>query len=100
LGKRTVVLQRAATPRVADGFTPVRIRPRSRLLGNNGKAENEQPDPLLIFEEEIPRTGMELSLVWKRARWFNGQTFTWLAKKKKVGKGEIDANFRFDTLKK
>ncbi len=100
LGKRTVVLQRAATPRVADGFTPVRIRPRTRLLGYNGKPENEKPDPLFIFEEEVPRTGMELSLIWKRARWLNGQTFTWLARKKKVGKGEIDANFRFDTLKK
>jgi hypothetical protein len=100
LGKRTVILQRAATPRVSDDFVPVRIRPRTNLLGYNGKEEDQKPDPLFIFEEEIPRTGVELSLVWKRVRWFDGQTKTWLARKKQVGKGEIDANFKFDQLKK
>jgi hypothetical protein len=99
LGKRNVILQRAATPRVSDDFPPIRIRPRTGLLGSVG-AENVRPNPLFIFEEEIPRTGIELSLVWKRTRWFNGQTHTWLARKKKVGRGEIDANFRFDVLKK
>lgn len=87
-------------PRVADDFLPVRIRPRTALLGFNGKAENEKPDPLFVFEEEVPRTGIALELVWKRVRWFNGQTFTWLARKKTVGRGEIDANFRFDLLKR
>ncbi len=98
--KRKVVLQRAATPRVSDDFPPVRIRPRTRLLGFAGKAEDIRPEPLNIFEEEIPKTGTTLSIVWKRTRWFNGQTHTWLARKKAVGTGEIDANFRFDTLKK
>lgn len=98
--RRTVVLQRAATPRVSDDFEPVRIRPRSRLLGYNGKPEDQKPDPLFIFEEEIPRSGIELALVWKRTRWFNGQTRVWLSRRKSVGRGEIDANFRFDTLRK
>lgn len=100
LGKRKVVLRRAAMPRVADDFTPVRIRPRTELLGYKGKPENEKPDPFYIFEEEVPRTGIALSLVWKRVRWFNGKTCTWLARKKTMGKGEIDADFRFDVLKK
>lgn len=98
--RRKVVLQRAATPRVSDDFEPVRIRPRTRLLGNNGKPEDQKPDPLFIFEEEIPRTGIELGLVWKRTRWFNGQTRVWLSRKKSIGRGEIDANFKFDTLRK
>jgi len=98
--RRTVVLQRAATPRVSDDFEPVRIRPRSRLLGYNGKPEDHKPDPFFIFEEEIPRTGIELGLIWKRTRWFNGQTRVWLSRRKSVGRGEIDANFRFDTLMK
>lgn len=99
-GRRKVMLQRAATPRVSNDFQPVRIRPRTRLLGWTGKPENEKPAPLLIFEEEIPRTGVALSMVWKRVRWFDGQTLHWLARKKEVGKGEIDANFRFDLLQK
>jgi hypothetical protein len=98
--RRAVVLQRAAVPRVSDDFEPVRIRPRSRLLGYNGKPEDQKPDPLFIFEEEIPRTGIELGLVWKRTRWFNGKTCVWLSRRKSVGSGEIDANFRFDTLRK
>ncbi|MEO7983165.1 MAG: hypothetical protein ABI688_03680 [Bacteroidota bacterium] len=100
MGKRKVILHRAAIPRVADLLSPVRIRPRTSLLGYKGKREDQKPEPLLIFEEEIPRTGIELSLVWKRVRWFDGQTFTWLARKKSIGKGEIDANFRFDFIKK
>src|SRR5688500_6335725 len=99
LGKRKVILRRAATPRVSDDFPPIRIRPRTGLLGSTG-SENVRPNAFFIFEEEIPRTGIELSLVWKRTRWFNGQTHTWLARKKKVGRGEIDANFRFDVLRK
>jgi hypothetical protein len=100
LGKRKVVLQRASVPRVADGFLPVRIRPRTSILGYSGKPENERPDSLFVFEEEIPRTGTGINLVWKRVRWFGGQTLTWLALRKKTGSGEIDANFRFDILKK
>lgn len=98
--KRQVILQRAATPRVADQFAPVRIRPLTSLLGRLETDESQRPQPLFIFEEEIPKTGMKLSLAWKRTRWFNGQTLTWLARKKAVGTGEIDANFRFDVLKK
>jgi len=100
LEKRRVVLQRAAIPRVSDEFQPVRIRPRTSLLGYQGKGENEKLPSLLLFEEEVPRAGMELSLIWKRTRWYNGQTITWLSRKKKMGKGEIDANFRFDSIVK
>jgi hypothetical protein len=78
----------------------VRIRPRSTLLGYDGKQDSKRPAPLFIFEEEIPRSGAALYLVWKRVRWFNGQTHTWLARKKSIGTGEVDANFRFDFLNK
>lgn len=98
--RRAVVLQRAATPRVSDDFEPVRIRPRTRLLGYNGQLEDQKPNPLFIFEEEIPRAGIELAYIWKRTRWFNGKTRVWLSRRKSVGRGEIDANFRFDTLRK
>lgn len=98
--RRKVVLQRAASPRVSNDFQPVRIRPRTSLLGWSGRGEHEKPAPQFVYEEEIPRTGMELSMVWKRVRWLGGQTLTWLARKKGVGKGEVDANFRFDVLKK
>lgn len=98
--RRKVLLQRAASPRVSNEFQPVRIRPRTALLGWSGKGEHEKPAPQFVYEEEVPRTGMELSMVWKRVRWLGGQTLTWLARKKSVGKGEIDANFRFDVLRK
>lgn len=96
--KRVVVLQRAAIPRVGDDFAPVRIRPRSTLLGYTGKQDSSRPVPLFVFEEEVPRSGMALNLVWKRVRWHDGQTHTWLARKKSLGIGEIDGNFKFDFL--
>ncbi|MEJ1240281.1 hypothetical protein WBG78_19220 [Chryseolinea sp. T2] len=98
--KRIVVLQRAAIPRVGDDFAPVRIRPRTTLLGHMGKNDARRPEPLFLFEEEVPRSGMALSLVWKRVRGLNGQTHTWLARKKSLGVGEIDGNFKFDFVTK
>jgi hypothetical protein len=83
-----------------EGVPPVRVRPRTSILGNTGTPEDLKLPPFFIFEEEIPRSGMELQLVWKRARWFDGATHTWLARNKTVGKGEVDAGFRFDELKR
>jgi len=99
--RRNVILQRAALPRIsdADGISPVRVRPRTSLLGNTGQTEDKKLLPFFIFEEEIPRSGIEVQLEWKRMRWFDGATHTWLARKKMVGKGEIDVHFKFDELK-
>ncbi|MDX2285574.1 MAG: hypothetical protein NW241_15510 [Bacteroidia bacterium] len=97
-GMRQVVLQRAALPRILEDIPPVRVRPRTTLLGAGGGDEPERLPPFFIFEEEIPRAGATLQLLWKRTRWFDGATRVWAAKKKSVGRGETDVLFRFDTL--
>lgn len=98
-GKRQVILQRAALPRILQDFPPVRVRPRTTLLGAGSGDEPERLPPFYIFEEEIPRAGTVLQLVWKRTRWFDGSAKVWLARKKATGRGETDALFKFDTLK-
>ncbi|RAI77723.1 hypothetical protein HMF3257_32775 [Spirosoma telluris] len=100
LGHRQVVLQRAALPRISDEFEPVRVRPRTSILGNIGQPENEKLAPFFLFEEEVPRSGAEVQLVWKRTRWLGGSTHTWLAYKKTIGKGELDSNFKYDVLRR
>jgi hypothetical protein len=97
---RTVLLQRAALPRITDlpNVLPVRVRPRTSILGNIGQIEAQKLPPFYIFEEEIPRSGAEVKLVWKRTRWFDGRTYQWLAYKKNIGMGEVDAHFKFDVL--
>ena len=98
IGKRQVILQRAALPRVLADIPPIRIRPRTSLLGARRQAETEKLPPLFIFEEEVPRAGSLLQLVWKRTRWFDGSTKVWLSRKKTNGRGEATIPFPFDTL--
>jgi len=97
-GKRKVVLQRASLPRIVTDFPVQRVRPRTRLMGANVDDPQKPLPPFSIFEEEIPRAGTELSLRWKRARWFDGSVKVWLDVQKKTERGEVDAGFQFDSL--
>jgi hypothetical protein len=87
-----MVLRRAAMPRLIDGQTPTRIRPRTQLLrtsANNGNRYDVQ-------EEEIPVTGITLRTVWRRARGFDGRTVTWLAYEKLLGRHLTGSGLQFD----
>jgi hypothetical protein len=90
--KPAMVLRRAAMPRLIDGHTPTRIRPRTHLLrtsANNGNRYDVQ-------EEEIPVTGITLRAIWRRARGFDGRTVTWLAYEKLLGRHLTGSGLQFD----
>ena len=55
-------------------------------------------DPLLVHNEEVPREGVRLTRHYQMARWSDGSTFTWLANRKQVGRGEGSSGLRFDTV--
>lgn len=55
-------------------------------------------DPLLLHDEEPPREGVRLTGHYQMARWTDGSTFTWLANRKQVGRGEGSSGLRFDTI--
>jgi hypothetical protein len=86
LGLRLGALERT----LSDG-TKERIRPLGQLL---------QPltGDILLQEEEVPREGARITRAYQLARWVDGSTFLWLARRKGVGRGEGSSGLRYDTL--
>ena len=71
--------------------TPAFSRPLGRIL------EPERQD-LSLFEEEVPRSGLRLVRQFQYARWLDGSTFLWLARRKGVGGNESSSGLRFDIV--
>jgi hypothetical protein len=80
--KRGAVLQ-------PDGSQKVH-RAQGKLL--NAAAE------LLLYDEEVPREGIHVARHYQLARWIDGSTWTWLAHRKQVGRGEGSSGLRFDSV--
>jgi hypothetical protein len=83
-----VRLRRAAALTRESG-DPAFSRPLGRIL------EPDRPD-LSLFEEEVPRSGLRVVRQWQHARWLDGRTFLWLARRKGVGRGEGSSGLAFD----
>ena len=95
---REIQLQRAAMPRILEGDTeaPKKIRPRTTLLR---KGLDQSPKkPYKLFEEEVPRHGVEVFKGYQRTRWYGGRVFTWLGVRKRVGRGEGSSGLKFDRI--
>jgi hypothetical protein len=55
-------------------------------------------DGLRIFEEEVGRDGIELTRQFKRTRWSDRSTHVWLARRRRIGRGEGSSGLNFDRL--
>ncbi|HEY2711843.1 MAG TPA: hypothetical protein VGI60_04955 [Chthoniobacterales bacterium] len=55
---------------------------------------------LLIFEEEVPNGSTVVSRHWQLARWLDGSTWLWLARRKDPGTGEQSSGLRYDLIEK
>jgi hypothetical protein len=53
---------------------------------------------LLLYDEEIPREGVRVTRHYQIARWTDGSTWTWIAHRKQVGRGENSSGLRFDNM--
>jgi len=81
-----------ALPRVTPGGPVTPLRPRGRLLQPMVK------DPrVTLREDEVPREGARVTRAYQLARWIDGTTHLWLARRKTVGRGEGSSGLRFDT---
>jgi hypothetical protein len=69
------------------------VRPKSRIL-------SEEKGAFKIHEEEAPRAGAHVSRSFQLARWYDGKSFLWLGRRKRIGRGEGQSGLRFDVLKK
>jgi hypothetical protein len=95
-------LQRAAMPRTIPLY-PETVSPRGQILRPGQLPEtpyftNQNNLPFFINEEEVPRAGAIVSRTYQRARWINGETFVWVGRRKKTGRGEGSSGLRFDRI--
>jgi hypothetical protein len=95
---REIVFQRASMPRIAEVFPAHQIRPRTPLLRAGIAANDLQPDPMFVHEEEVPRSGATVKGTYQRTRWYNGKVVTWYGRRKLVGRGEGSSGLRFDMI--
>lgn len=95
---RQTRLQRASMPRIIEGDPNpmVKVKPRTNLLreGLNQAVKASY----FINEEEVLRSGTQVTQSFQRTRWYNGQVFTWLGVRKRTGRGEAASQLRFDYL--
>jgi hypothetical protein len=56
------------------------------------------PGPLLLFDEEVPRSGARVSAAYQYARWIDGSTHVWRGRRKETGRGEGASGLRYDIV--
>jgi hypothetical protein len=79
-------MQRAALLRADGSHTP--ITPLGRLLA---------PD-VPLFEEEFIREGVRVERLYRMARWTDGSTHLWLARRKTTGAVAASSGLQFDQI--
>jgi hypothetical protein len=79
-----------ADPKAAQPIS--KVEPKGRLL------RSSDPKGLWLFEEEIPREGAQIDRLYRYARWHDGRTSMWTARRRRVGRGEGSSGLRFDVL--
>lgn len=53
---------------------------------------------LVIYDEEVPREGMHITLRRRSARWIDGSTYVWTAFRRNTGRGEASSGLQFDSV--
>lgn len=53
---------------------------------------------LWLYEEEVPRSGVQVTRTWQHARWHDGSRHVWQARRRTTGRGEGSSGLRFDAV--
>ena len=93
--QRLIRLQRASMPRLTDAVPGTRVEPRGRIL-RTGLDADDVRQPYFLHEEEVPRAGAIVTRSFQRARWFDGKVYTWLGRRKEMGRGQGASGLEFD----
>ena len=56
--------------------------------------------PRWLYEEEVPRSGVQVERAWQLARWHDGSVHVWLQRRKRPGRGERTSGVRWDLLER
>jgi hypothetical protein len=96
---RQIQLQRAAMLRTLEGdpAAPKSVRPRTTLLRTHLDAPSGSRT-YFVMEEEVPRSGVTVTMSFNRTRWYDGTVWTWLGMRKQAGRGERTSGLAFDQI--
>jgi len=87
-----IVARRLVRGAMLDEDSNEPIPPEGRLL--------EPERALVLYDEEVPRTGARLTRVWQQGRAPDGSTHLWLGRRRDVGRGEGSSGLRFDLVER
>jgi hypothetical protein len=96
---RETKLQRGSMPRIIEDDPQTlieKVKPRSSLLREGLGKEPKQS--YFINEEEVPRSGVNVTQSFQRTRWYDGRVYNWLGTRKRTGRGEAASQLKFDYL--
>jgi hypothetical protein len=85
-----IALERGTVVRARPDGTLFTLLPRGRVLNPSGVL------PYRVREEEVTRAGTRVSRVVCRTRWFGGETYVWIARRKTAGSGEGSSGLKYD----
>lgn len=95
---REIRLQRASMKRDIPNVSNVEpVEPRGDILRPG--LDKEPKQPFFIHNEEVLKVGTQVSRTYQRVRWWNGDVYTWLGRRKQSGKGQGSSGLEFDRIK-
>jgi hypothetical protein len=92
--KQEIQLRRAVMPRIAAGAPPDQFaQPRSAIL-----RVGLPDEAYYINEVEAPQAGAIITRSFQRTRWWDGEVYTWLGRRKQTGRGQGSSGLEFDRI--
>jgi len=88
---RDLVLRRGLMQRPTDGGL-VDVPARGRIL--------EPEHPFYVNDESVPQAGARVTRYFRRARWSDGSTHLWLARRSRPGRGPGWSGLAFDVVER
>ena len=88
----------------ADGHRSIRLHRGEVALGDGRRFPPlgrllEPGRPLVLFEEELPRSGLVVTRSWQLARSADGGMTAWIGRRARPGRGESRSGLAFDDLR-
>lgn len=71
-----------------DAISGLASRPMGRIIGGD--------EPLLLYDEQIPRAGVRFTRAFQYARWSDGSAHLWIGRRRGPGRGEGSSGLRYD----
>jgi hypothetical protein len=92
----TLLLRRGALYRIDTTQTPptVPIPPRGQIL----QPASPDPAPLFLADQAVPQAGVHVQRYFRRARWTDGSTHMWIARRVETGYGPGQSGLAFDVV--